>query len=167
MIETEPNIVVNKVSFNCSFVGYSFSLYGCFSIPQNKLKKLITNNDGKIHSSQGKATDFAIVRNKNCNSENSKCLKAEKLNIPIIVEDFIYDSIGKDSLQNCQCYFAQGTENDKQNMAKSTLFKNKFDKKQFQDIFKSISQSTLCVRLNICSVICVNMAEFNSNGKFG
>eukprot|EP01084_Bolivina_argentea_P275957 470718_1 len=99
MVETE-DINCNETSINGSFFGYSFSLSGCFSITQSKLKKQITNNDGKIHSNPIKCTNFVIVRNKNANIETSKCIKAKQLNIPIITENFIYDSIKNNSIQN-------------------------------------------------------------------
>eukprot|EP01084_Bolivina_argentea_P031903 59014_1 len=91
------------------FYGYSFLFSGQFSGKRNNLETLISNNGGIVkHTSHiSENIDFVIVRNDNAIITTNKCKKAKKLNIPIIIEDFIYDSIEQNKLQNPQDYIVE------------------------------------------------------------
>eukprot|EP01084_Bolivina_argentea_P252589 423989_1 len=147
------------------FIGCSFSLSGSFSTSQNALKYLITNHGGTINLNPNKYTNFLIVRNKNANVNSNKCIKGKKLNIPIIIEDFIHDSIQKGQLENYASYVHIAEEtvessSDDSETVTSVLFKNDYDEKQFQDIFECVNESTLCINLHIDKTISVEIAEF-------
>ena len=71
---------------------------------QDKIKRIITKNGGKVYFDPDKRTDFVMVKADSPVIDSKKCLKADELEIPIISEDYIHDSINKNKVLDYQDY---------------------------------------------------------------
>ena len=107
--EEESDIDMDSV-----FCGQIFSLSGTFSMKQNKMAKLIKDNGGRIRASPDEHTNYVLVKNDGANLESKKWLTATQLKIPIIVEDFVHDSIDKKKMRNYKSYIAETDVEDSQ-----------------------------------------------------
>eukprot|EP01083_Nonionella_stella_P026414 72690_1 len=85
--------------------GLSFSMSGGLSKPQNIIETLIINNGGKVTNTvDAQHTDFMLVKNKNAVTDSKKCVAANTLNIPIVKEQFVHDSIHQDKITDYKLY---------------------------------------------------------------
>lgn len=81
------------VTSNLKLSNLSFAITGDLSVPRAKFIEKIESNGGKFVSSVSKNTNY-LISNKN-NSNSSKFVDANKLNIPIISEDDFYKLINR------------------------------------------------------------------------
>ena len=114
------------------FVGYSFSLSGQFSMKQAKIEKLIIENGGKVYYDPDKHTNFVMVREISPIIESKKCLKANDLDIPIITEDFLHDSIKENKLQDHEKYEVETDSDTDSSSDTETNSKTGSDKEEEQ-----------------------------------
>eukprot|EP01083_Nonionella_stella_P158899 517694_1 len=80
--------------------GKNICITGSFELQQKDMVKLITDHGGKRDATCSKKCDYLLMNNRThpqqCNS--NKCTKAKDNNIPILREQWLYDSVAQGEL---------------------------------------------------------------------
>jgi predicted DNA-binding WGR domain protein len=84
--------------------GIAFAISGTLSVSRNEFRDLIVSNGGEFLSSVTKKVTYLITTEEELSNETIKVQSARKLNLPLVGEDFVLESIEAGKLKDVTDY---------------------------------------------------------------
>eukprot|EP01084_Bolivina_argentea_P065623 119617_1 len=97
------------------FNDYCFVIAGNFSKLQKEIKESIIKYGGIVNRSVTKEANFLLVGTNNIDLSGTKCVLAKKLKVPIVIENYLHDCIGKNKILNWNNYIVEENDNNNNN----------------------------------------------------